>query len=46
VASVASSPVGDPGGALRDLLTPLVAALAADLRARDDSGVESEGRQS
>jgi len=46
VASVASSAVGDPGGALRDLLTPLVAALAADLRARDDSGVESEGRQS
>lgn len=46
VATVASSPVGDPGGALRDLLTPLVAALAADLRARDDSGVESEGRQS
>lgn len=46
VASVAASPVGDPGGALRDLLTPLVAALAADLRARDDSGAESEGRQS
>lgn len=25
----------DPGGSLRDLLTPLVAALAADLRSRD-----------
>lgn len=46
VATVAASTLGDPGGALRDLLTPLVAALAADLRARDDSGVESEGRQS
>ncbi|HTJ72750.1 MAG TPA: hypothetical protein VL551_34745 [Actinospica sp.] len=37
--------LGDPGGALRDLLTPLVAALAADLRARENS-VEPEGRQS
>lgn len=34
----------DPGGALRDLLTPLVAALAADLRARE-SGGETEGKQ-
>ena len=34
---------GDPGGALRDLLTPLVAALAADLRARESA--EPEGRQ-
>ena len=46
VAAVAASSIGDPGGALRDLLTPLVAALAADLRARDDSGADSEGRQS
>lgn len=44
VAAAAVSSV-DPGGALRDLLTPLVAALAADLRARDNS-VEPEGRQS
>jgi hypothetical protein len=34
----------DPGGALRDLLTPLVAALAADLRAREGGG-EPEGKQ-
>ena len=34
---------GDPGGALRDLLTPLVAALAADLRARESAA--PEGRQ-
>jgi hypothetical protein len=34
---------GDPGSALRDLLTPLVAALAADLRARENA--EPEGRQ-
>jgi hypothetical protein len=33
--------LADPGGALRDLLTPLVAALAADLRARENG--ESEG---
>ena len=39
----AAAPVGDPGGALRDLLTPLVAALAADLRARESA--EPEGRQ-
>jgi hypothetical protein len=31
----APTPPLDPSGALRDLLTPLVAALAADLRARD-----------
>jgi len=31
----AATPAIDPAGALRDLLTPLVAALAADLRARD-----------
>lgn len=46
VPAVPAQPVGDPGGALRDLLTPLVAALAADLRARETSGAESEGRQS
>jgi len=39
-----AAPVSDPSGALRDLLTPLVAALAADLRARENS-VEPEGRQ-
>jgi len=43
--AAAQAPLGDPGGALRDLLTPLVAALAADLRARENS-VEPEGRQS
>lgn len=32
----APAPAIDPAGALRDLLTPLVAALAADLRARDE----------
>jgi len=31
-------PQPDPGAALRDLLTPLVAALAADLRSRDLDG--------
>jgi hypothetical protein len=40
-----AAPAVDPGAALRDLLAPLVAALAADLRARETS-VESEGRQS
>lgn len=35
--------LADPGGALRDLLTPLVAALAADLRARENG--ESEGNR-
>jgi hypothetical protein len=30
-----ASKQADPGGALRDLLTPLVAALAADLRSHD-----------
>ena len=34
--------LADPGGALRDLLTPLVAALAADLRARENG--ETEGK--
>jgi hypothetical protein len=34
--------LADPGGALRDLLTPLVAALAADLRARETG--ETEGK--
>lgn len=34
----ASPPAIDPSGALRDLLTPLVAALAADLRAREQGG--------
>lgn len=34
--------LADPGGALRDLLTPLVAALAADLRARESG--ETEGK--
>ena len=42
-APAAAAPLGDPGNALRDLLTPLVAALAADLRAREN-GVEPEGR--
>ncbi|HET9170822.1 MAG TPA: hypothetical protein VFN97_15400 [Actinospica sp.] len=52
VAPVAAPVGADPGGALRDLLTPLVAALAADLRARDSAnsarvdGMDSEGRQS
>jgi hypothetical protein len=36
-------PAADPAGALRDLLTPLVAALAADLRARESG--ETEGKQ-
>lgn len=36
--------LADPGGALRDLLTPLVAALAADLRARE--GGDTEGKHS
>jgi len=46
VAPAASAPLGgDPGNALRDLLTPLVAALAADLRSRESNNVESEGRQ-
>lgn len=36
-------PVTDPSDALRDLLTPLVAALAADLRARDQgSGLDPD----
>ena len=45
-APAAATPLGaDPGDALRDLLTPLVAALAADLRARESrTGTESEGR--
>lgn len=34
----AAAPAIDPSGALRDLLTPLVAALAADLRAREQGG--------
>jgi hypothetical protein len=38
-----AAPAIDPSGALRDLLTPLVAALAADLRARDNgSGLASD----
>jgi hypothetical protein len=41
-ASSATAPA-DPAGALRDLLTPLVAALAADLRARE-SGGDTEGK--
>ena len=32
----APAPVADPDGGLRDLLAPLVAALAADLRSRKD----------
>jgi len=45
-APAASAPLGDDAGnALRDLLTPLVAALAADLRSRENNSVESEGRQ-
>ena len=45
-APAASAPLGsssDPGNALRDLLTPLVAALAADLRSRENNSAESEG---
>ena len=38
-----TAPPADPAGALRDLLTPLVAALAADLRARESG--ETEGKQ-
>lgn len=41
---LAAAAAVDPGGALRDLLTPLVAALAADLRSRE-SGGETEGKQ-
>jgi hypothetical protein len=41
-APAAATPLADPGGALRDLLTPLVAALAADLRARETG--ETEGK--
>lgn len=33
----------DPGGALRELLTPLVAALAADLRSHDQERLRSGG---
>lgn len=33
----------DPGGALRELLTPLVAALAADLRSKDQERMRGEG---
>ena len=40
----AAAAVADPGNALRDLLTPLVAALAADLRARETDG-ETEGNR-
>jgi hypothetical protein len=43
VPAAAAALGGDPGGALRDLLTPLVAALAADLRARESAA--PEGRQ-
>ena len=43
VSAAAAALGGDPGGALRDLLTPLVAALAADLRARENA--EPERRQ-
>jgi hypothetical protein len=46
VAAPAAPAIADPGGALRDLLTPLVAALAADLRARETSTEPAEGRQS
>jgi hypothetical protein len=55
VAAPAAPAIADPGGALRDLLTPLVAALAADLRARETNGAEparvdgaepAKGRQS
>ena len=34
----------DPGGALRDLLTPLVAALAADLRSHDPASHDPRSR--
>jgi len=43
-APAAAAPLVDPGNALRDLLTPLVAALAADLRARE-ADAESEGER-
>ena len=43
-APAAAAPIADPGDALRDLLTPLVAALAADLRARE-AGAETEGER-
>ena len=43
-APAAATPIADPGNALRDLLTPLVAALAADLRARE-AGAETEGER-
>ena len=33
----------DPGGALRELLTPLVAALAADLRSHDHEQAQRKG---
>lgn len=33
----------DPGGALRELLTPLVAALAADLRSHDQDRTQRKG---
>lgn len=33
----------DPGGALRELLTPLVAALAADLRSHDNEQAQRKG---
>jgi hypothetical protein len=33
-------PADDPDGGLRDLLAPLVAALAADLRSRQDTGAQ------
>jgi hypothetical protein len=37
-------PQADPGGALRELLTPLVAALAADLRSHDQERGTQEHR--
>lgn len=38
-------PGGDPGGALRELLTPLVAALAADLRSHDQENSQNTQRK-
>lgn len=41
----ARSKEADPGGALRELLTPLVAALAADLRSHDQERTREQQQQ-
>lgn len=43
VTRLEQSKAEDPGGALRELLTPLVAALAADLRSHDQERTERKG---